>query len=382
MEQCLYHPKFGYYAVGAPPIGQKGDFVTNVSIGKTYGYMMARQFGQIWRMMGQPPAFSIMEQGAHDGQFADDVLEWLKEGDPDFFEAVNYWIVEPGEKLRNMQRQRLIPRWGKERLQWNEDMAEIDDGTLYGVLFCNELLDAFPVHLVTWRSDGWCETYVDHDSRVFTLTEGEPSTAPLRDHLRTRMPQEMPNEPYRTEVNILALRWIEEVARILKRGYVLICDYGMPRSQYLIPGRYEGTLSCYYNHRRIDDYFMYAGNCDLTAHVDFTTLVEQGLLHGLNLTGYVDQYRFMIGLGEDDLLEMEARGDLTAEDRDQIQAFKSLMHPDTMGTTFKFLALDQEMDGAPTLMGFRHARDPYEALEIELSDWEGEEEPEAPGDAA
>src|SRR6478672_3187333 len=70
MEQALYHPELGYYSSGRCPIGRHGDFFTNVSVGPLFGQLLAAQFSEIWERLGKVNDFVIVEQGAHDGQFA------------------------------------------------------------------------------------------------------------------------------------------------------------------------------------------------------------------------------------------------------------------------------------------------------------------------
>src|SRR6201985_904721 len=86
MEQALYHPEFGYYSSGRCQIGRKGDYFTNVSVGPLFGRMLATQFQEMWEVMGQPAEFTIVEQGAHHGDFAKDVLTAM----PDFPAALRY----------------------------------------------------------------------------------------------------------------------------------------------------------------------------------------------------------------------------------------------------------------------------------------------------
>src|SRR5689334_10498713 len=103
MEVALYHPQCGYYASGRARVGRAGDFFTNVSVGSLFGRLLARQFEEMWRMMGSPAHFDIVEQGAHGGEFAADVLAALR-GTPC---PVRYHIVEPFSTLRERQRARL-----------------------------------------------------------------------------------------------------------------------------------------------------------------------------------------------------------------------------------------------------------------------------------
>ncbi len=79
MELALYHPEHGYYASGRASIGRRGDFFTNVSVGSLFGKLLAAQFAEIWEKLGRPRDFTIVEQGAHDGVFAADVLSALRQ---------------------------------------------------------------------------------------------------------------------------------------------------------------------------------------------------------------------------------------------------------------------------------------------------------------
>src|SRR5882724_2267897 len=95
MEQVLYHPEFGYYSSGQCQIGRRGDYFTNVSAGPLFGRLLAAQFAEMWAILGRPVEFTIVEQGAHHGEFARDVLEAIRQEAPDFFPPVRYCVIEP-----------------------------------------------------------------------------------------------------------------------------------------------------------------------------------------------------------------------------------------------------------------------------------------------
>ena len=103
MQQALYHPQHGYYGGGRARIGRRGDFYTSVSVGKIFGELMAKQFEEIWYRMNTPVSFAIVEEGANNGQFAQDVLGWLQQFSPDLYQRVRYWIVEPTPHLQQEQ---------------------------------------------------------------------------------------------------------------------------------------------------------------------------------------------------------------------------------------------------------------------------------------
>src|SRR5215472_4201431 len=100
MEQALYHPEHGYYSSGQAKLGRRGDYFTNVSVGSVFGMLLALQFKEIWEQLDRPNEFVIVEQGAHDGDFAVDALTALSLSSPACFNSIRYNIIEPFPILR------------------------------------------------------------------------------------------------------------------------------------------------------------------------------------------------------------------------------------------------------------------------------------------
>ena len=162
-----------------------------------------------------------------------------------------------------------------------------------------------------------------------------------------RIPGPVP-QGYTTEVNLAAAAWIREVAATMQRGFVLAVDYGFPRHEYYAPWRIAGTLSAYAQHRREPDPLARPGEIDLTAHVEFDSLIEAAAAAGLRCEGFTDQHHYMVALG----VEHFADGANAAERR----AFQTLMHPQFMGTAFKVVAFAKGIANGEPLLGFRFAR--------------------------
>src|SRR5436305_13368764 len=95
MQQALYHPDHGYYSSGRCAIGRGGDYFTNVSVGPVFGQLLAVQFAEIWERLGKIDNYFIVEQGAHNGEFAHDVLESVCKSRPALFAALRYAIIQP-----------------------------------------------------------------------------------------------------------------------------------------------------------------------------------------------------------------------------------------------------------------------------------------------
>jgi SAM-dependent MidA family methyltransferase len=346
MGQALYHPEFGYYSSGRCQIGRRGDYFTNVSVGSLFGRLLAGQFVEMWEVLGRPADFAIVEQGAHQGDFARDVLTAAREQAPEFFSVVRYRIIEPFTVLQQRQAETLGDIGGK--VKWEKSLGEME--LFCGVHFSNELLDAMPVHLVSReaQSDEWQERCVGGSGEGFAFV-----TRPIGDEKLRRQLAKIPRPlapPYETEVNLTALDWVADVARKITRGFVLAVDYGYARDQFYAPERMTGTLQCYAGHRTVASPLQGVGQTDISARVEWTSVAERAEECGLTLTGFADQHHFITGL-------LSRRPPEESEGR----ALQTLLHPELLGTRFQFLALGKGVP-ANQVSGFSFARDPRVAL--------------------
>lgn len=334
MEMALYHPVHGYYGPGPRRIGRQGDFFTSISVGPLFGRLLAQQAVAEWETQGRPEGFAIIEQGAHDGQLALDVLEGVgKAGLP-----LHYIIVEPNPHYREAQRQRL-EAYGN-RVRWVENLAELQSGPANAFFLCNELPDAFPVHLVRWSGETWQELYVERDgTEAFRFVPGDLSSAELQEEISRRPPQETADlKPGHTlEINLAMLDWILALAQAAFRGSIFIADYGLDAEEFLFESRAEGTLRRYYQHRMDDRVLENLGECDLTTHINFTRLIEEAARHGLTQREYDLQGRTLLRMAMPWLQSMEGQP-MNLSIAGQLQ---SLTHPAFMGRSFRCLILDK-----------------------------------------
>jgi SAM-dependent MidA family methyltransferase len=358
MEQALYHPQLGYYSSGRCALGREGDYFTNVSLGPLFGQLLTAQFVESWTALGRPSHFTIVEQGAHHGDFARDVLRSAQERTPDFFNALHYWIVEPFPILQARQSETL--RDFREKVIWKKSLKDLEP--FCGIHFSNELLDAMPVHLIRKaRSAGpWEERFVDESDDGFGFVT-RPMTDQQLQHYLEAIDGDLP-PPYETEVNLVALEWIEILAQKLTQGYALVVDYGYAREDFYAPDRNKGTLQCRARHRLIESPFLQVGEIDITAHIDWTSLAEEGEANGFRLAGFTDQHHFLTGIVSA-LMPESFDGDINQGSR---RALQTLLHPESLGRAFQVLALTKNVVPNFSLCGFKFARDPRTALGLRL----------------
>jgi SAM-dependent MidA family methyltransferase len=348
MSRALYDPQHGYYAAGRACIGRKGDYITSVSVGPLFGALIARQLAEMWERLDRPNPFDLVEQGAHDGTLAADVLAALRRIAPDC--VVRLHLVEPFDYWRAKQEQR---QFGCETL-WYRGLDELPEFT--GVHFSNELADAFPVHLVHHTPDGWRERYVESHRDGFAFVDHDLSCPVLADYVAAHLAH-MPVRTV-TEINLDALAWIAALARKIQRGFVLMIDYGSPRAEYYAPHRFTGTLEAIGEHQREANPLARPGEVDLTAHVDFTAIAESAEAAGMHAIGFTDQHHFLVGLSR-----LHFPDGTPPEPRDS-RAFQTLAHPTLLGRAFKVLCLAKDVPAseAKTLAGFAFAAEPRGVL--------------------
>jgi SAM-dependent MidA family methyltransferase len=297
MDLVLYHSQHGYYAISGSRISESGDFLTSPHLADDFGEMISVQLYQMWQILGSPQLFSIVEMGAGQGLLAVQILEYSSRIYPDFFRSIEYLIIEAAPAMIVAQKTRLnnLPvRW----CDWNE----IGDQSIVGCFLSNELIDAFPVHQVIVVEDKLQEIYVSigNQDQIFRETIGELSTAKLDEYWQLNSINLLSgrySDQYRTEVNLAALAWLQQVSTKLQRGYAISIDYGYTADRYYNPIRTQGTLQCYYQHAYHNDPYVNIGNQDLTAHVDFTAIQNHGELLGLDTVGFIQQGMFLMALG-------------------------------------------------------------------------------------
>jgi SAM-dependent MidA family methyltransferase len=311
MNLVLYHPNYGYYNSGAVKIGATGDFFTSSSLGKDFGELLAVQFIEMWHTLGCPNPFYLVEMGAGNGQLAYDILAFL-EIDNNCFElikALKYIIIEQSPTLIETQK-KLVKSFKTFDIDW-KTWDNIPDNTIDGCFFSNELIDAFPVHLVTKNQGEIQEVYLTIEQDKLTETIAPVSTEELIkyfDLVEINLFDPRYSQNYRTEVNLNALNWLETLANKLKRGYILTIDYGYTAEKYYRPQRNKGTLQCYYQHRRHNNPYVNIGYQDITAHADFTALERQGELNNLENIGFTQQGLLLMALGLGDRLNELSSG--------------------------------------------------------------------------
>jgi SAM-dependent MidA family methyltransferase len=333
MELALYCPETGYYETDRAKVGRGGDFITSVSVGPLFGELLAFQFNQWLEAPDGLPEGVLVEAGAHDGRLAADLLAWFRAHRPERFRQLKYWILEPSLNRRRWQ-EATLKEFGA-NVGWAADFAQLAAAAggekINGVIFSNELLDAFPVHRYGWDKARaqWFEwgVGVDGDRLVWARLENQ-DFHPAGAELLAVLP-----DGYTVETSPAASSWWREAAQRLGQGRLLTIDYGFTTEETFSPSRCHGTVRAYSRHRVSDDLLADPGRQDLTAHVDFSALQAGGEALGLRTESFSTQAKFLTTI----LARAEAAGALGVWDRARTRQFQTLTHPEHFGRAFRVL---------------------------------------------
>lgn len=356
MELALYHPVHGYYHSSTEQIGCQGDFYTSVSVGRLFGQLLAWQFSQWTAVLdgddsgpaGSPipqpssgPLVQWVEAGAHDGSLARDILEWVQAHRPELFNRLEYWIVEPSEPARARQAARLHPF--APHVRWFSSWVDTPPAGITGLVFSNELLDAFPVHRAGWDAAKrtWSEWGVEWREDRFAWVKLQRLSPSLAAELNSPFWRGLPGplldllpEGFTVDLSPGAVGWWREAAERLRRGHLLALDYGLEEHELLAPHRQHGTLRSYRRHQLSPDPLHSPGAQDLTAHVNFSAVRRAGETAGLRTEEWSTQGTFLTRIAADVYANLTRFGSWGPEENRQLQ---TLVHPQHLGQLFRVL---------------------------------------------
>jgi SAM-dependent MidA family methyltransferase len=331
MREALYNETAGYYMRLESRIwGRLGDYRTSPERSELFAGTFARYVAELFDQLGRPATFHFIECGPGDGSFAKGLLTSLKSFFPDVYAAINYLIDDvfthrapPVGLARFQQKIRFVKLASLEKLNC-------------GIVFSNELLDAFPVHRVMKKSGELLELYVGLDSSDnFECVPGPLSTPRLseiyvQDAIETVDDQIIEISPDIDD-------WLTLVAEKLQRGYVITVDYGAEASELYGPERREGTLRAFSRHQFVE-VLERPGEHDITAHVNWTRVQAVGKRVGLEPVLFERQDKFLLNVGI--LHELERRSDSETSDAQRLRlstGARSMLLPDDMASSFQVL---------------------------------------------
>ena len=363
MEMCLYDPELGYYSRHAEQFGKAGDFYTSSDVHAVFGRLLARQFDEMWRMMGSPKQIEVLELGPGRGLFAQDVLDWSQKKFPEFFQALHYTLAESSPALCTLLQATLSTHLGTGRASLAKRTTQVGPNEAQSsralapelpvIVFANEFFDALPVEVLS--SQGEFRISLRNGRFVETWA---PASAEELEFLDCYGVHPDPGE--RIEVPLAAQNYISRITAAMSCGFIVMIDYGYTREEQLA-GRHRGTVTAFRQHAASGNPYEAPGEQDITAHVNFTALAASAEQSGMQTQPLLTQSQFLMGIGEKnhfaDAFE-ECR--LPQEKAKVALQLKHLVTPAGMGENFHALigskCVDPEMVARLSGLSFGQSR--------------------------
>jgi SAM-dependent MidA family methyltransferase len=364
MDLCLYHPELGYYSRNAEQFGKAGDFFTSSDVHAVFGRLMARQFEEMWRVLGSPAQIEILELGPGRGLFAQDVLDWSEKKFPEFFQVLHYSLAEGSPALRKRLQATLSKhfRSGKVSLpqRLKPPSCNGSSGTAEAVpfhdcsnafdvsyeafapevpviVFANEFFDALPLEVL--GPEGELRIAEKEGRFVETWSPASPEELEFLDRYSVH-----PEAGDRVEVPLTAQRWMKQIAATMQRGFVIAIDYGYTRQEQLT-GRHRGTIAAYRQHSVSANPYEAPGEQDITAHVNFTALAAAAEQSGMQVEPLLTQSQFLLGIGEGNQFADAFEDCQAPQERAKVALqLKHLVTPAGMGETFHVLIASKQIN--------------------------------------
>lgn len=333
MELCLYDPELGYYSRNAPQFGKAGDFYTSSDVHAVYGRLLARQFEEMWLVLGSPEQIVLRELGPGRGLFAQDVLDWSEKKFPEFFRALRYVLVESSRTLRARIEKTLSRHFGAGKAAF---LSSEQLNSIPTIVFANEFFDAIPVEVVS------AEGSLRIDTRDGRFEETwVPSSAEELEFLDRYSIH--PETGERVEVSLQSQVHMKAAAS-LERGFVVVVDYGYNREEQLA-GRHRGTVKAIRQHSVSENPYEAPGEQDITADVNFTALAAAAEKCGMVAQKLITQSQFLLGIGEANEFADAFEDCRLPQERAKVALqLKHLVTPAGMGESFHVLVTSKGIE--------------------------------------
>jgi SAM-dependent MidA family methyltransferase len=337
MKAALYDPEHGYYCrADRERWGRGGDYRTSPERSFLFAATFARYFAGLHAALGSPTEWTIVEAGAGGGHFAETVLVTLQRF-PEVLAATRYVIDEVSATSRSQTQDRLA------RFAARVDFKKLQESNTLnpGIIFANELLDAFPVHRVTMREGELREFYVGlNDSEDFEWIIDAPVPS-----LATQVAQHdvhLKNDQI-AEINPGIEQWLQLVSSKLDKGFLIIVDYGAEAAKlYSSAERSKGTLRPFHRHQFAEDVLGRVGEQDLTTSINWTLVRSLLTKYQFRVVAFERQDRFL--LSADLLEELELRANKAQSEAERVglrTGAREMILPGGMAESFQVLVAEK-----------------------------------------
>ncbi|WNR46420.1 class I SAM-dependent methyltransferase [Paenibacillus roseipurpureus] len=335
MDICLYQEPHGYYRNQQIKIGKQGDFYTSSSIGTVMGEMIAAfVHKQLQSLPEWQKDLQVVEWGGGNGRMAKQMLDELRRIEPAIYGRTTYTLIESSPYHRQLQAESLSEHIKQIRFidgaVW---LQEEPEDHVY--VLANELVDAFPVHRIRFWGGEFQESFVSwHPEEPCFREDWFPLEHPrIVDYLESLKVQW--SEGQIAEINLAGSDWIRQISARIRSGSVIMIDYGDVADEIFGAHRHQGTLMCYRKHEAHDNPFIYQGEQDITAHVDFSSYMKAAAACGFEVSPLQTQRQFLVEQGILEKLQNHFDPNPFSEVSKRNRTIRQLLLSDGMSELFK-----------------------------------------------
>ncbi|UCZ54567.1 SAM-dependent methyltransferase [Bacillus shivajii] len=331
MNVALYDEEMGYYTSDKEKLGKSGDFYTSNHVHHVFGRTFARFFADVFEREELTP--TIYEWGAGDGKFALSVLEYFRNEQANLYKNLTYVIIESSSFHREVLDEILREHREKVYVFGSLENAKQTFHIGKGILFSNELIDAFPVHVVEKKSDELFEVMVSENEEG--LLE-ETLEACSNEQLTTWLDKYGPNLPegHRIEISLEMKEWLTAINEWFDQGLIVTVDYGYSNEEWVQPEHKEGSLRGYYQHELIRNPLKFSGEMDITYHIQWDAFNDIAKECGLKAIFHDKQDQFLKQAGLFRFLMQTMNANPFSEEYKQNRAIQTLVHPGGISSSF------------------------------------------------
>jgi SAM-dependent MidA family methyltransferase len=291
MGIALYHRDEGYYMKQKKKIGKNGDFYTSSSVSDVFGKVWADVFARTIIKQQLDPA--IVEFGSGNGNFAKHVLTALKENGHDH---ITYIIIEKSLYHRQLLKENL-KRFPVVVMSTFEELQEAHP-SFKGIIFANEVLDAFPIRIFQNTESKWNEKVVVFDNRKnkFVFDSRKVENIDLVSNLNEIFSSRSKN--FIHEVSFQMHNWLRALYEWAdEKCCFFFVDYGYKGEEWNHIGLKEGSVRGYYRHKIENDPLSFPGEMDITHHIDWDQVERTAKEHYVETVGFYSQGEFLLNEG-------------------------------------------------------------------------------------
>ena len=329
ITEALYNPYYGYYHY-KNPFGKSGDFITSPEISQIFGELIGIWISLVWYRMDCPRKIDLIEFGPGKATLMLDALRTIKKI-KNLWSAVTVRFIETSPLL-SAEQYKVMKKYNIP-VFWYETFQEIPkDTNIPLIVIGNEFLDALPIRQFLYYKNTWTERMVglNKNNSLHFINSPKISISDLN-----LIPDDLKKIVQKDDIFEISPKALQIVNQICCRlnqsnGVALFIDYG-----YLF-NRFGNTLQAIRKHR-FCPILSYPGQADISAHVNFSPIIDCITQNGTNISSLMNQNTFLKLLGIYERAENLKINATPKQNNDIDSSVKRLVDPNYMGELFKVL---------------------------------------------